>query len=86
MKNGHQLESMIFFPNGNYCAFWNGAQVPEEQGSAWIGILQNKLDRGVIGPKTKVTMAGWANGDSESWTVEELLKSEHLKKHKIGKR
>ncbi len=74
------ISSMIFFGNGNYCAFRNEQQVPEEQSNAWFVVLQDKLDRGVINLKTTVLMPGWKNQDNSfAWTIEELVKRDHLK-------
>lgn len=82
------LETLIFMNNGSYASFKNGEQVGPEQGNAWLEVLQAKLDRGMIGPKTEVMMPGWWTPDhSESrWTVEELIKTGHLKAHQSAKR
>ena len=70
------LENMMFFSNGNYAAFdVGGNQVAEEQGCAWFPVLQDKLNRGVIDEKTRVSMAG-----RESATVADLIKSGRLKR------
>lgn len=70
------IETLVFCGNGNYAAFEGHEQVDREQGSAWLEVLQDKLDRKIIGPKTKVRMPGWYNPDHEDeiWTVEELIK------------
>lgn len=81
-----KISTMMFFPNGNFAAFdRKGEQVTEEQGSAWIRILQDKLDRGVITEETKVTMSGWENYNHKSgydWTVKELIESKRLTRKK----
>ena len=70
------LENVMFFSNGNYASFdVGGNQVAAEQGCAWFPILQDKLNRGVIDEKTRISMAGW-----ESATVADLIKAERLKR------
>ena len=54
------LKTMFFFQNGNFAACdGRGEQVGEEQGCAWLVILQDKLKRGVVNRDTEVNMAGW---------------------------
>lgn len=78
-KKKATVKEMFFFANGNYCAFNDaGDQVPEEQGSAWMKVLQEKLDRGVIDENTAVKMEGWGNK-----TVRELIDSGRLKRGKV---
>lgn len=75
------VETVVFFENGNYAAFRDGEQDPPEQGNAWLDVLQAKLDRKAIDPKTRVKMPGWWTPDHENgiWTVEELVKIGRLK-------
>lgn len=71
------IKEIFFFPNGNFFAFdLVGKQIPEEQGSAWMRILQEKLDRGAIDDNTAVRMEGW-----EDVTVLDLIESGRLKRH-----
>lgn len=74
-------EIVIFSENGNYAAFEDATQVISESGNAWLDIVQAKLDRKVIGPKTRIQMPGWWTPDhkNSTWTVEELLKIGRLK-------
>jgi hypothetical protein len=69
------IETVFFFENGNYAAFdKQGQQVPDEQGSAWFVVLQDKLNRGVISEKTRVNMAGWG----QEFSVKELIERASL--------
>ncbi len=70
------IEEIMFFGNGNYASFKDGAQYPKEQGNAFLQILQEKLERGVVAKNTKVSMQGWDVG--VPWTVGELLQSGRL--------
>lgn len=76
------VKTLFFFPNGNYAACDEaGNQVPDEQGSAWMNVLQEKLSRGVITEQTRLKMAGWNHPKGEEWwTVGELIASGRLKK------
>ena len=76
MKGDAMIEEIMFFGNGNYASFKDGAQNPKEQGNAFLKILQEKLERGVVAKDTKVSMEGWDVG--APWTVGELLKSGRL--------
>jgi hypothetical protein len=68
------IDIVMFCENGNYCAFSGKDQVVEEQGSAWLEVLQEKLDRGAIGPSTKVRMPAWETVRC----VQDLIDMEHL--------
>jgi len=80
------IPQIVFLENGNVVAFdENGDVIPDEGGSAWIKILQDKLDRGVIDPKTTVRMAGWERKGRKEYTVRELIESGRLQMREIGK-
>lgn len=74
------LETLIFYENGNYAAFQNHEQIGSEQGNAWLAVLQEKLDRKMIGPETRVLLPGWWTPDhpDKEWTVGELIKIKRL--------
>jgi len=75
------IERMYFFANGNYAALDSeGNQVSEEQGSAWVKVLQEKLDRRVIDENTRVMMSGWELMGKAERTVRELLERGDLKR------
>jgi len=77
MSASPAIREVMFFENGNYCAFdRKGEQIPEEQGCAWFKILQDKLDRGVIDGGTKVLMAGW---DQKDYRVRDLIERGSLR-------
>jgi hypothetical protein len=69
------IDIVMFFENGNYCAFSGKDQVGEEQGSAWLEVLQEKLARGAIGPKTKIRMPAWESVGC----VQDLIDMGHLR-------
>jgi hypothetical protein len=76
-----KIKQIFFFATGNYVAFdEKDAQIPDEGGNAWMNIIQDKLNRGLITKSTKLSMSGWEGGDGmENWTVADLIKSGRVK-------
>lgn len=76
------LDRVIFSGDGSFAGFQNHEGVDTEQGCAWIRVLQEQLDRGLIGPTTMAKMPGWWTPDHEdaTWSVAELIRLGHLKK------
>ena len=75
------IKKIFLLANGNVVAFdKKDLQVPEEQGSAFIANLQDKLDRGVVNANTEVWMSGWTK-----CTVRWLIKSGRLQRKRKSK-
>jgi hypothetical protein len=74
------VDAIVFFENGNYASFRDDQQIQQEDGSAFLDVLQDMLDRGVVDPQTRVKMAGWYQPERENgeWTVGELIRMGHL--------